>query len=99
MARGAVYATHFGQIRQVAEHAAILQRQIDAMVAMALANKDPAENREARLVKGVQELLLAEARSYGGPFTPQRALELYQSDCELDAQGLETWLGQANEKQ
>jgi hypothetical protein len=36
--------------------------------------------------------LLAELRAHGCPLPEGRALEIWEADLELDAQGLEVWL-------
>jgi len=50
----AVYATHFGQVRDVGDKAAALHRQIDALVRIALANKAPGIARHARMTTHVE---------------------------------------------
>jgi glyoxylase-like metal-dependent hydrolase (beta-lactamase superfamily II) len=89
----AVYVTHYSQVRDPRRHAEALHRQIDAHAALAQRAKDAGADRYARLKSGVSELLVAEARLYGGPFSDARALEVYAMDVELNAQGLEAWLG------
>ena len=92
LTNSAVYATHFGRLDHVAGKALTLHRQIDDLVRIALDHRAAGPERHARMTAAVRDMLLDEAQRYGGPFTPERALELYESDCELNAQGLETWL-------
>ena len=89
----AMYPTHFGRIEGLARLAADLHVQIDAMVALAL-EVAAAPDRHARLVDGLAELYAARARAHG--WTQGRAAleQLLQMDIELNAQGLEVWLGQ-----
>ena len=87
------HPTHFGRIEGLARLAADLHVQIDAMVALAL-EVAAAPDRHARLVDGLAELYAARARAHG--WTQGRAAleQLLQMDIELNAQGLEVWLGQ-----
>ena len=88
----AVYVTHYGQVRDIPAKAEILHRVVDAHAALGKRWKDAGPERFARLEAGVRELLLEEARRYGGPFDADRVLEIYGQDVTLNAQGLEAWL-------
>jgi glyoxylase-like metal-dependent hydrolase (beta-lactamase superfamily II) len=88
----AVYATHYGQVRDVAAKAPILHRQVDALAAIGRRWQDAGADRYARLEADVRELLLEEARRYGAPFSAERVLEVYGQDVALNAQGLVAWL-------
>lgn len=92
LAPEAVYLTHYGQVRDVQPKAAILHRVVDAHAALALRLKDAGTERYAALEAGVRELLLGEVRRYAGPFSEERALEVYAMDIALNAQGLGAWL-------
>jgi glyoxylase-like metal-dependent hydrolase (beta-lactamase superfamily II) len=92
LAPEAVYATHYGQVRDVAAKAAILHRLVDAHAALALRLKDAGAARYALLEAGVRELVLEEARRYGSPLGEERVLEVYGMDVTLNAQGLVAWL-------
>lgn len=89
----AVYVAHYGQVRDVRAKAETLRRLVDAHADLALRFNDAGAGRYARLKAGVRDLLLAEARRHGGPFSEARVLEVYGQDVELNAQGLEAWLG------
>ena len=92
---GAVYATHYGRILEVKDKAVILHREIDDLVRLALALKDAGPERHARMVSGVSDLLLQEARRQGVACEPGRVQEVYAMDSELNAQGLGVWLDTA----
>ncbi len=88
----AVYVTHYGQVRDVTAQARVLHRLVDAHAALGERCRHAGPERYARLEAGVRELLLDEARRYGGPFSATRVLELYGHDVVLNALGLEAWL-------
>lgn len=88
----AVYATHYGQVNGVQDKARVLRREIEALVALAMSLKDAGATRHERLVAGVEALLVGEATWQGCRHAASRVLEVYASDSELNAQGLEVWL-------
>lgn len=89
---GAVYVTHYGQVRDVARLAADLHRLIDAHVALALAERNAGDMRQARLATGLWEILFEEGRRYGWTLPRERLREIFDTDIELNAQGLGVWL-------
>ena len=92
IAREAVYVTHYGQVRDLAERAATLHRQVDALAALALAAKDEGARRREVLCAGVKALLMDEVRRYGAPFTENQVMAAYGQDVDLNADGLIAWL-------
>lgn len=92
LARQAVYVTHFGQVRDLAARAAALHRQVDALAGLALAAQDAGPRRRELLRTGVRDLLLAEVRRYGAPFTADEVMAAYGQDVDLNADGLIAWL-------
>ncbi len=89
---GAVYVTHYSRVTDIPGKAAILHRQLDALVALAQSLRDAGEDRHALLVAGVNDLIVTEARRCGFAHSRQRLLECYRMDGELNAQGLGAWL-------
>ena len=92
----AVYVTHYSQVRDVQAKAAILHRQLDAMVALALSLENAGSDRHQRLVAGVNDLIVAEAARAGFSHTREQVLACYSLDGELNAQGLGVWLDTRN---
>lgn len=92
----AVYVTHYSQVRDVQAKAAILHRQLDAMVALALSLENAGSDRHQRLVAGVNDLIVAEVARAGFSHTREQVLACYSSDGELNAQGLGVWLDTRN---
>lgn len=95
LAQGAVYVTHYGQVRDLEARLATLHRQVSALAAIGLREKDAGPERRARLWQGVKALLLDEVRRYGAPFSEARAMAAYGQDVDLNADGLIAWLDSA----
>ena len=98
---GAVYVTHYSQVRDVARCAEALHRGIDAHAALARSvlawvhdgvDDGAHDARMARLQTGVRGIFLDELARYGGKLAPDDALALYAMDLDLNAQGLASWL-------
>jgi glyoxylase-like metal-dependent hydrolase (beta-lactamase superfamily II) len=92
LARGAVYVTHYSQVRDVSRLAADLHRLIDAHAALGERERDAGSARHERLRAGVRDLVLAEAARQGWTLPEEAILEVFGLDIELNAQGLGAWL-------
>ncbi len=90
---GAVYVAHFGRVGDVPRLAADLHRIIDAHVALARRERDAGAGRPARLAQGVRQLVLDEARRQHWSLDEEGLTRVFELDIELNAQGLDTWLG------
>ncbi len=88
----AIYVTHYGQVREPERLGADLHRLIDAHVALAQAQRDAGPQRHALLAQGITGILLDEARRQGWALPAERLLEIFDTDIELNAQGLVSWL-------
>ncbi|MBN9463703.1 MAG: MBL fold metallo-hydrolase [Burkholderiales bacterium] len=91
-APGAIYVTHFGQVRDVQRRGEELHRLVDAHAALALACRDAGAERARRLREGVRALLLEEARRQAWPVPDEEVLALFELDIMLNADGLAAWL-------
>ncbi len=89
----AMYLTHYGQLNNVAQQGQDLNRRIDAVVALALAEKDTGVERQQRIKAALTQYLLSELRQHGCTLTDDTLLDLWEMDLELNAQGLVVWLG------
>ena len=87
-----IYLTHYSRVRDVAALGADLHRRLDAIVAIAEGVAGSGEQRHGTLKDALTRFLLAELRAHGCPLPEGRALEIWEADLELDAQGLEVWL-------
>ena len=88
----AMYLTHYGQLRDVAQQGRDLTRRLDAVVELALAERASAEGRHQRIKTALTEYLLSELRQYGCSLSDVILLEIWETDLELNAQGLGLWL-------
>lgn len=61
----AIYAAHFGQLREPRRLAADLHRLIDAHAELALKYADSGAQRRVHLTRGVRDLVRAEAARQG----------------------------------
>ncbi|MGB0126876.1 MAG: MBL fold metallo-hydrolase [Rhodocyclaceae bacterium] len=89
---GAVYVTHYSQVREVPRLTADLHRLIDAHVAVALSAQGEGAERHWQLTEGITGIVLDEARRYGWTLPEEQLLALLALDIELNAQGLACWL-------
>lgn len=87
-----MYLTHFSELRDVERHAAELHRLIDAHVTIARREARPGPDRHGRIRANLAHLLVNEVERFGCRLGPAEVLELWGSDIELNAQGLDVWL-------
>ncbi len=84
--------THFGKIDRPERQVGMLRDSIQAHVEIALAEeRQSPEGREARLRAAVDELLVSTGCAHGG-LAAERVRQIFESDIELNAQGLHVWL-------
>ena len=88
----AVYLTHFSQVKDVADKARQLHRQIDAHAAIAQREKGSGQEQLSRIRAGLAELLLSEARLFGCRLSDAEILDVFAGDLDLNAQGLSFWV-------
>lgn len=88
----AVYLTHYGQVPEVGDRGVDLLRHLDALLAMADAERDAGDQRHARIKQAMSAYLLAEVRQHGCTLPEAEILALWETDLELNAQGLVVWL-------
>lgn len=89
---GAMYLTHYGQLQAVAQQGAELLRRLDALVELAMAEKSAGAERHGRIKVAMTAYLLAEIRAHGCLLPEAELLDIWETDLELNAQGLEIWL-------
>lgn len=96
----AMYLTHYARIGQgaaeIAELGATLHRRVDDLVACALRSRaTPAGPlRHAEIHAALTQYMLDEARTAGVTLDEEAILDLWETDLDLDAQGLGVWLDQ-----
>lgn len=91
----AMYLTHYSRVPDVQQMGVELLRHLDAVIAMALQEKDAGELRHERIKQAMTDYLLAEIRRHGCLLPESELLAIWETDMELNAQGLEVWLDSA----
>lgn len=88
----AMYLTHYSRLPEVQARGADLLRHLEVLVALAQAEKGRGSERHGRIKQAMTDYLLAELRSHGCALADERLLEIWETDLELNAQGLVVWL-------
>lgn len=87
-----VYLTHYGQIGAVQAQGAALFRHLDALIDLALKETDAGEARHERIKHAMTDYLFAQIRAHGCQLGEAELLAIWETDLELNAQGLAIWL-------
>lgn len=88
----AVYLTHYGRVPNVPQRASDLLRHLDVLVAMALAEKDQGAARQQRIKQAMTRYLFEQIRIHGCELPNTELMAIWETDLELNAQGLCVWL-------
>lgn len=88
----AIYLTHYSRVTAIEAMGATLHRLVQAHTDLALAHREAGEQRHERIKAGITQLLLGEARAFGSTLSEDFLKDLWATDLELNAQGLEVWL-------
>lgn len=88
----AIYLTHYSRIHDVRQLGRDLLRRLDRHVEIALREKDSGVHRHERIKAGLTRYLLDELHAHGCLLPDSTVLELWETDLELNAQGLGIWL-------
>ena len=89
---GAIYVTHYSQVRDIARMGADMHRLIDAHVQLARRERDAGQERHRRLKAGVTKIVRSEAQRHQWRLPHERVIEVLAGDIELNALGLGVWL-------
>jgi len=89
---GALYLTHYGQLYEVAQRGQDLLHRVDALVELSLAERTAGEARHERIKAAMTNYLLGEIRAHGCTLSEKSLLEIWETDIELNTQGIEIWL-------
>jgi len=87
-----MYLTHYGMVRDVERLAALLGRLTDRMVEVA---RQAQAERHERIKRELLGVYLDSLREHGCALPEAEVARLLATDIELNAQGLEVWLGKA----
>lgn len=88
----AVYLTHYSRLIDVSARGAELLRHLDRLVAMAEVEAHAGRERHARIKAAMTEYLMTAIRLHGCSLPEAQLLNIWETDLELNAQGLEVWL-------
>lgn len=91
LAPEAMYLTHYSRLSDVQRQGRELLRHLDALVALALAHRD-VEGRHQQIKQAMTDYLLTEVRTHGCSLTDDELLAIWETDLELNSQGLGVWL-------
>ena len=89
----ALYVTHFGRLTGPTANGADLHRLIDAHAALGERHRRAGAERKQLLVEGVRSLVLDESERQGWHLPREKVLKIFALDIELNAQGIDIWLG------
>lgn len=92
LAPDAMYLTHYSQLPDVENQAEALLRRLDALIAMAEARRVPGTARHGEIKAAMTAYLLAEIRQHGCTLPDEDLLAIWETDLELNTQGLEFWM-------
>lgn len=87
-----IYLTHFGMIKPTENIISQLTTSIKTFVSIAKAEKQPVEGRVKRIEKKLMHWLLAQYNKTTASYPLEDTKKLLQTDCHLNAQGLDVWL-------
>lgn len=88
----AMYLTHYGEVGQVPAQAAALKKHLHALVALARAERNSGSERHQRIKSGLQQYLFDAIRQHGCTLPEDNLQSIWETDIELNAQGLGVWL-------
>jgi glyoxylase-like metal-dependent hydrolase (beta-lactamase superfamily II) len=93
---GAMYLTHYGELRDIQQRGADLLRRLDAVVEFSLRENTQEGDRHHRLKSAMRQYLLGEIREHGCNLSDDALDDIWKGDLELNAQGLAIWLDSLN---
>lgn len=93
-APNACFLTHYSRVTDLDKHAQTLHREIDAFVAIARQNRD-VDDRVSAIERDLIQHQAERLAEHGVKGPDHMARELLGMDLQLDAQGLDHWLGQS----
>lgn len=88
----AIYLTHYSRLLDVPARGAELLRHLDRLVAIAEAEAGAGGERHARIKAAMGDYLMTAIRAHGCTLPDAQLQEIWETDLELNAQGLVIWL-------
>lgn len=88
----AVYLTHYSRLIDISARGAELLTHLDHLVYIAKAEADAGSERHPRIKAAMSDYLMTEIRTHGCTLSDAKLQEIWETDLELNAQGLVVWL-------
>ena len=88
----AIYLTHYGRVGNVVQLGSDLRRRLDAIVSIAQESGGTGTERHEKIKHALSAYLLSELSAHGCSLPAEHALDIWETDLELNSQGLEVWL-------
>lgn len=88
----AMYLTHYSRVMDAPQRASDLLRHLDVLVVLALAEKDRGAERHQGIKQAMTRYLFEQLRTHGCELPEAELLAIWETDLELNAQGLCVWL-------
>lgn len=88
----AMYLTHYGQVVEVQKKGEDLLRHLDVLVDLAMSEKNGGADRHQRIKQAMTAYLFAQIRAHGCRLSDAQLGGIWETDLELNAQGLCVWL-------
>ncbi len=87
-----LYLTHYSRLHDVSQQGAALLKRLDALVKIGLDHAHDGEARHLNIKHAMSDYLLSEVRLHGCRLSDEEVLAIWETDLELNAQGLAVWL-------
>lgn len=87
-----LYLTHYSRLHDVPKQGAALLKRLDALVKIGLDHAHDGEARHLNIKQAMSDYLLAEVRLHGCRLSDDEVLAIWETDLELNAQGMAVWL-------
>lgn len=88
----AMYLTHYSRVPDVQTKGSELLAHLDVLVELALSEQATGEDRHLRIKQQMTDYLIGEIRKHGCQLPETALVDIWETDLELNAQGLEVWL-------
>lgn len=88
----AMYLTHYSRVEDVQNKGNELVRHLDVLVELAVSERNSGEHRHQRIKEAMTSYLFSQIRAHGCQLPEAQLREIWETDLELNAQGLCVWL-------
>lgn len=88
----AMYLTHYSRVEDVQNKGNELVRHLDVLVELAVGERNSGEHRHQRIKEAMTSYLFLQIRAHGCQLPEAQLREIWETDLELNAQGLCVWL-------